>query len=251
MDEQKARLILRACRPGSEDRNDPEIAEALQEVEKNPELTRWFAEEQAFDRAMGAHLAAVPPPLGLKTRILAQGAEAAAPARPATRRWAFGLAAAVAAIFLVAQVVILWRTPKAIADLPAEYASEMASFIQLSPPLQMESSDLGRIKDWLAKKNAPAIKVPARLAALEPVGCRILSFRGHDVTLICFSREENRLAHLFVVDRAALPKMKSGDKPIFANKHGWMTATWVENDRVYMIAMQGGRAEIEKYLPSA
>src|ERR1041385_6888235 len=73
MNEQEARLILQACRPGDLDHSDPQIAEALGEVERNPELARWFAEEQAFDRAMAAHLQAVPAPFGLKTRILAQG----------------------------------------------------------------------------------------------------------------------------------------------------------------------------------
>ncbi len=54
-----------------------------------------------------------------------------------------------------------------------------------------------------------------------------------------------------MVNRAAIPNMKPGAKPNFANEHGWLTATWAEKDRVYMIAMQGGRAEIERFLPNA
>jgi hypothetical protein len=248
MDEQEARLILQAARPGDQDRNDPEIAAALQAVASNPDLGRWFAEEQAFDRVMAAHLKAVPPPYGLKTRILAHAAESA-PARK--RRWIVGLATAVALVVLLAAGVSLWRGPQAGASLPADYAREMTSFIRLGLTLEMESNDLGTIKNWVAKKEAAPMKVPAHLAALEPIGCRILSFRGHDVTLICFHREGSRVAHLFVVDRAAIPKMKPGDKPVFANEQGWMTATWAEGDRVYMIAMQGARAEIETYLPNA
>lgn len=248
MDEKQARLILQAARPGDQDRTDPEIAAALQAVAGSPELSRWFAEEQAFDRAMAAHLEAVPVPYGLKTRIVAQGAESTPSPK---RRWIFGLVAAVALVLLLAQGVSFWRGPKSGANLPADYAREMASFIQLSPPLEVESNNLETIKNWLAKKESTPMNVPARLAALAPIGCRILSFRGHDVSLICFHREGSRIAHLFVVDRAALPKMKPGDKPIFANEHGWMTATWAEGDRVYMIAMQGGRAAIESYLPSA
>jgi len=30
-----------------------------------------------------------------------------------------------------------------------------------------------------------------------------------------------------------------------------MTASWVENDRVYMIAVQGDRGAVQHYLPSA
>ena len=95
------------------------------------------------------------------------------------------------------------------------------------------------------------LTMPDRLAALHPLGCRVLSFRGQDVTLICFESEGNRLAHLFVVDSAALPQLKPGDKPVFANDNGWMTATWAEGGQAYMITIQGPRDELEKYLPSA
>ena len=88
-------------------------------------------------------------------------------------------------------------------------------------------------------------------AALEPAGCRILSFRGHDVTLICFHRDGNQLAHLFVVDRAALPKLKPGAGPIFSSEGEWTTATWAEKDRAYMIAVQGDRDAAQRYLPDA
>lgn len=41
---------------------------------------------------------------------------------------------------------------------------------------------------------------------MEPVGCRTLRYREHDVALICFKRGE-RLMHLFVVDETALPNL--------------------------------------------
>ena len=113
------------------------------------------------------------------------------------------------------------------------------------------SPDLGAIKGWLAKKEMPPPNVPPRLAGLQPVGCRILSFRGHDVALICFRRGEDRLAHLFVVKADALPGMKAGDAPVYADAEGWSTASWVENGRVYTIAVQGDRADVQGYLPSA
>lgn len=248
MDEQQARLILRAYRPGAQDQSDPHFAEALQETARNPRLAGWFAEEQAFDQAMAAHLAAVPAPFGLKTRILAQ---ARAPAPSSASRWTVGLATLAALLFLLAQVVSLWRnTTPASAALP-DYAREMVSFIQLDPPLEMKSSDLGAIKNWLARKETFSVEIPPDLAALQPVGCRILSFRGHDVTLICFHREGNQLAHLFVVDRAALPKLKPGGGPVFSAEGEWTTASWAGKDHAYMIAVKGDRAAVQRYLPDA
>ena len=246
MNEQEARLILQAYRPGA-DPDDPEVAAALQEAARNPELARWFAEEQAFDRAIAAHLGNVPAPFGLKTRILAQ---LGSPAAPHRWSWAVKLAGVAALLFLLTQVVSLFRPAVPEAQV-SNYAREMVSFVRLGGALDMESQDLGQIKEWLSKKEASPGFVPPRLAALQPLGCRLLSFRGQTVTLICFKRDNDRLAHLFVVDRAALPQMKSGAPPVFAGVGDWMTASWVENDRVYMIAVQGDRGAVQHYLPSA
>ena len=253
MTEQEARFILQSCRPRGEDKDDPQFAEALREAERNPELARWLAEEQAFDCAVAAQLAALPTPFGLKTRILAQAAP-----RSGRNPWSLAaiLAGVVALLFLAVQVAGLFR-PAAPSPAPAsasaeipDYVQEMVSFIRLNPPLEMKSHDLGAIKGWLAKSALPA-EVPPGLAALEPLGCRLLSFRGHEVALICFQREGDRLAHLFVVNRAAMPKMKPSDKPVFASSGDWMTASWAEGDRVYTIAVQGDRATVKRYLPQA
>ena len=246
MDEKRARLILESYRPGVDDPGEPEFAEALQEVAGNPGLAEWFAEEQAFDRAIAAHLEAIPAPFGLKTRILTH-----AEARPTSpyARWIVGLAGVAALLFLLSQVADIWRraAPESTA-LPA-YASEMVSFIRVPPSLGMKSGDLDAIKGWLTQKEAVLPDIPPNLAALAPVGCRILSFRQHDVTLICFHRGSDRLAHLFVVDRAALPQMKPGETVVFQREGEWMTAMWMEKEQVYMIAVQGGEAAARDYLP--
>jgi hypothetical protein len=248
MTEQEARFILQSYRPAVEDPHDPQIAEALRMAAENPELARWWEEEQAFDRAMATHLAAIAAPFGLKTRILAQ---AAAPATSRFTRWIVGLAGAAALLFLLAQVADVWRNAAPRAGALPDYASEMVSFIKVPPSLELMSGNLGAIQDWLTQKEALLPNVPARLAILDPVGCRVLSFRGHDVTLVCFQRGGDRLAHLFVVDRGALPRVQPGDKVVFQREGDWTTTTWVEGDRVYMIAVQGDEAAARQYLPHA
>lgn len=248
MTEQEARLILQSYRPAVEDPDDPEIGEALGMVAENPELARWWEEEQAFDRAMAAHLAAIPAPFGLKARLLAQ---ATVPTTSRFARWIVGLAGAAALLFLLAQVADVWRNAAPRVGALPDYASEMVSFIKVPPSLELMSGNLGAIQDWLTQKEARLPNVPARLAVLDPVGCRVLSFRGHDVTLICFQRGGDRLAHLFVVDRAALPRVHPGDPVVFQREGEWMTATFVEDDHVYMVAVQGDEAAARQYLPHA
>ncbi len=248
MDKEEARLFLQAYRPGA-DRDDSQMAEALRAADADPELSRWFAEEQAFDRAMAAHLEAIPAPLGLKTRIVAN---AAAPDEPRQWSWIVKLAGAAALLFLLLQVVSFFRTPAPVTAAVPDFAREMVSFIQLDPPLEMMSSDLGAIKGWLAKKELPPMDVPAPLAGLQPVGCRILSFRGQEVTLICFLRGEDRLAHLFVVNAHGPAGNEGGRGSRFMpTAKGWTTASWVENGRVYTIAVQGDRTAVQRYLPRA
>ncbi len=251
MDEQEARLILQASRPGDVDLNDPQVAAALQLAEQNPELVRWRAEEEAFDRAMAAHLAAMPTPFGLKTRLLAEAAPSPAPSR--WLRWIFSLAGVAAVLFLLLQVADFWRYPAPSEKLVSEWSSEMVSFIKISPPLEMESDNLGAIKDWVAEKKAAPVPadVPPQIAALQPVGCRVLSFRGHEVTLICFDRGDDRLAHLFTVDRAVLPELQPGAAPVYSSSGEWVTASWAEGNRAYMVTVQGDRAALQRFLPSA
>ncbi|CAN5521272.1 hypothetical protein BH18VER2_BH18VER2_11180 [soil metagenome] len=248
MNREEARLLLQACRSGEGDRDDPQMAEALREAERDPELARWFAEEQAFDRAIAAHLAEVPTPFGLKTRLLAQ---ASPPAAFRFSRWVIGLAGVAALFFLFAQVIGFWRGPSSTGTGLTEYSADMVSFIKLPPALEQESNDLETIQTWLARNEALRPAVPPQLAELGPLGCRVLSFRAHKVSLVCFQRDGGRLAHLFVVDRAALPQLKPGQAVVFQRVGEWITASWAEKDRVYMIALQGNEQAVQPFLPRA
>ena len=248
MDEQQARLILKAYRPGGQDESDPHFSEALREAERNPQLAQWFADEQAFDKAIADRLEKIPAPLGLKTRILANARVRTESTRS---RWLVGLATVAALLFLCAQIISFWRNPTPATGALRDYAREMVSFVRIPPRLDMETNDLAKIENWVAQKKSFSVVAPSALASLEPAGCRALSFRGHDVTLICFHRDRNRLAHLFVVDRAALPTLKPGQRPVFSTEGEWTTASWAQGGHVYTVAVQGDRAAVQSYLPSA
>lgn len=250
MTEQEARVILQSYRPGSDDPDEPQFAEALRETERNPELAEWLKEEQTFDCAVADKLAEVPEPLGLKTRILALHQQ---PERKSSS-WSLAaiLAVVAAVLFLCAQLLSLLRTTTS-ADTASvsNYSQEMVSFVRMPPPLDMMTENLGALQGWLTKNQTPPANVPENLRTLRPVGCRVLSFRGHDVALICFRRDPNHLAHLFTVDRAALPQIRAGQPPVFSTAGEWTTASWAEGNRVYLIAVQGDQEAVKRYLPHA
>ena len=245
MEKARAQSILAVYRPDNQDETDPFFAEAKAELARNPELARWFEEEHAFDRAISEKLADLVAPFGLKTRILASATPVA------TRQWSWTarLSLAAAALILLAQIIGLWHTQSQKTRTLAHYQQEMVSFIKLDPPLEVESHDLAKMQTWLGQENAPSkVDLPPRLAALQPVGCRVLWFRDHKVTLLCFQRGGDNLAHLFVIDRAALPKLKPGAKPVFAGEGEWMTASWAKEDHAYMLVTRGDRDTLLRYL---
>jgi len=72
MNNQEARLILQAYRPGGEDASDPLFAEALEQARRDPELQKWFAEQNALEARLQTRLErAIPVPRGLKSDLLA------------------------------------------------------------------------------------------------------------------------------------------------------------------------------------
>jgi hypothetical protein len=54
MNSLEAKFILEACRAGNLDAADPKVAEALQAMQSDAELARWFAATQELDRAAGS-----------------------------------------------------------------------------------------------------------------------------------------------------------------------------------------------------
>jgi hypothetical protein len=247
MTKEEAKRILAAYRPGDQDRLDSNFAEALQETERDAELAHWFVEEREFDRAVAAHIGSVPVPFGLKTRILANMTPRTDTKSRRVAAWAAAAIAAVA-LFFLAQVISVWRPPGQHSGAFSDYEQEMMSFVKLPPPLEMESAQIGPIKQWIVERKAPLAEIPPGIAAVETMGCRILYFRGYPVTLICFCHGQT-VAHLLMVDRGALPGQKPAKAPVVTSQADWTTATWVDQHYVYMIAVHDKPDAARQYLP--
>jgi hypothetical protein len=247
MTREEAKRILAAYRPGDQDRLESDFAEALLETERDAELAQWFADEREFDRAVASHLKSIPVPFGLKTRILANMASSTG----TKWRWLAPLAAtAAAALFVLAQLISVSRGSGQHSGSVTDYEQEMMSFVKLEPPLEMQSLEIGPIKQWLAERKAPLAEIPPGIAAVETMGCRILSFRGHSVSLICFCHGQT-VAHLFMVDCAALPALKARKPPVLSRQAGWTIATWADQHYAYMVAVHDRPAAARHYLPHA
>ena len=249
MDEKDARSILGLHRPEENELEDARFADAQRQAEADPTLAKWWAEEKDLDQLIAVKLGCTPVPADLKERLRSPG-EVPTVARVTWQRPL--LLAAAACLVALAVLFSVWRSPFQPAVSLNDYRDEMVGFVKVTPALELETSDLSRVKTFLQKRHAPfAFEIPQKLQDLQPVGCRTLRFRGHDVALICFRRENGKLAHLFVTDPAALPSLPKRDKPTYAADGEWMTAAWAQGEQAYLVMVQGDQAQLKKFVETS
>jgi hypothetical protein len=247
-DEASLRGMLSVHRGSDTEAIDPRFGEARRKAESDSALSQWWTAEQEQDRTITAKLASVALPPDLKARLLLPPRSFDAP----QRRWSRPVILAAACLIALAVLFGSWRGPFQPAVSLADYRDEMVGFIKVDPTLEMKSPNISQVTDWLQKNNAPSqLELPKKLQGLEPIGCRTLRFRGHDVGLICFKRKEGGLIHLFVVNRGALPGLQKFEDAQVAPERDWMTAVWEKGDMIYLMAAQGDQPAIESYLADA
>ena len=233
MNNQEAKLILQAYRPGGRDTFDPLFAEALEQARRDPELQKWFAEEQALDSQIQSKLrSAVAVPRHLKSNLLAL--------RKITRPvpWWFQpmkLAAAAAVVLLIGLAAFLLLPPK-----PTQlvlFREKMVRYsMQEHGHITFESPDIAKIQQWLQARGVDAnFELPAGLQGKPAQGCRVVDWNGHQATMICFVLEDGKHMDLFVMDRAGLPGFRESGAPQIVKTDGLTMATWAKGGKVYLL----------------
>lgn len=234
MNNEEAKLILQAYRPGGQDANDPRFREALEQAQRDPELARWFANEQALDSRISAKVkAAITPPAHLKAQLLAQTKIV----RPLVWWQQTLVKVALAACFVVLLTVgVVWFT-SARDEGFARYRATMAEFAgNKLDRLDLMSHDVTEVRRWLAQKESHGdLVLPAGLGGRPSLGCRLLDWKGHKVSLVCFELENKQVAHLLVVDSAAF-KDAPTESPVFNQVGNVATASWSRGGKTYIVA---------------
>jgi hypothetical protein len=239
MDNREARFILEAYRPGGQDAGDPYFTGALEQARRDPELAKWFEVERALDAAIAAKVQLSPVPVTLKADILA-GRKVVAVAPFWQRRTLWAAAAALIALLSLA---VLWQLRIA-AGRPqfAAFHADMSQFLNHIERLDFQNEDMAKIRHWLASHEAHTeIVLPPRLEGQPGVGCRVLEWQGHKVSLVCYylRPEDGRRIdelHLLVIDRDELRDAPPADAPLFATAGKWETASWSDDRHAYILA---------------
>ena len=260
--------LIEACRPASDDLEDPVLAPLAEQLAANPELADLFERLQHLDASLAEAFRDVPVPDGLEDRIntrlaaVRNGqkattedqpasesgagepvAEAAEPRRRFSRRWllAGGAVAAVAASLVLA-IVVPDRAPPVL-DRDEVLKAAKADF-----------------ENWIAQgrlpgKSEPPADYPLSRDINVPGGPQtpwrsINDFLGcqgvaYDLSL---GRRGAPRATLYVV-RATVPGLDNAppSKPS-SETGGRSVGAWQTDELLYVLVVQGGRRAYQSFL---
>ena len=241
---QDAKLVLSAYRPNGADARDPFFDEALDQAKQDPQLTKWFERQRAFDDVIASKLRFIEPPTGLHSAILT-----GLRTFTVNRRRPVAPRLALAAVLLVAMLVLaqVWLFTPSTRDRLNEFCSDCLA--QLNPTLQLdlESPDLLQTQEFIQTRQAPtAPAIPAPAATLLTAGCKTFAWNVQQVSLTCFKLPSGERLYLFVTDQKAFD-----DRPIstdFREIGQWHIAFQKANGVVMMWVSRASINEIKKYV---
>jgi hypothetical protein len=244
MNTQEAKFILQAYRPGGQDAGDPQFAEALQQARLDPELSTWFAAQTAFDAAATRALREVKAPHHLRESIIA-GRRVV----ESGITWQRPLWWAMAACFLfLLGIAGLWFVGGSFHG----YLNAMAAAAETPATaghLDVVTQDPKQIQGWLAdRKVATNYVLPAGLRDTPAMGCRVLTWRGHKVAMLCYMLKGSNHVDLFIARASEIPSPPANGQLQFSTTGQLTTATWTQGDKVYVLMSPENADFLKKYL---
>lgn len=244
MNRDEAKYVLSAYPVTGDHGDDSQFKEALLLAQQDPELREWFARERAADSVIARKLQTVCPPSDLHSQLIAARKVIPMPTRQVQVAWW----AAVAALVLVAFTLPYFRfSARHVAGLD-DFKSYVATTASTLDHLDLNTSDVAQIRDWLKKGSAPSeFVVPSGLAQSKRVGCRVFDWNGKRVSLICFALNDQKVAHMFIIDRSLLQNIPANEPVRFsAGEVGIATAVWSDGANAYVVALRDGAAELRR-----
>jgi len=246
VDSRQAKEILLLYREGIDRPDDPEFAEALALASRDPVLATWLEQQRAVRSALRASFKQIAVPEGLKEQIVS---ERRARMTLAFKRKAL-LASAAAAVLLIATAVVILNRPPGEDKHFSGFQSRMAGIVLRSYPQQMDlaTNDLGQIHQYLVKQGQPDYILPAALAKTAGTGCKLLTWQGKPVSMVCLNSGKNGKPRqpdlfLFIINQTAVPDPSSVSPRELVQVSKLSLLSWKQNGNLYLLGALGPQAK--------
>lgn len=250
MDRSQAKKVLALYRSDSPDAADPQIAEALEAAERDPELAAWFEQHRDTQAAIRAKFREIHVPPDLKRRIL----DAHVDHRKVIRLFGpMTLGLAAAAVIMIS--ASFWLFYPATDNPFLRYREHMARSVQRRIYFKdMVNGDLTQIGNYFRTNGAPTDEaLPANLLKLPIEGGTVVTWDNHRVSLLCLDGSDKGAAGkndiwVFVAHSIDIPKGPDKKNPTFEKIGNFMTASWAADNSIYLIVGGDTQQDLQKYL---
>ena len=231
MNSDAAKEILSAYRSGDRDGADPIFHEALNQMESDSELKKWFEEQQDLDRTIREKLATIEPPADLQAKILAR-----IRGEKVRRRFALPQVwLAAAAGLVVGGIALFYSIRQTGPDRFQEFKSDAMAMVsaQGGPTLDLWTSNVTETQSYLREHQAPYDEwLPNHLKSMETAGCRAFVWKDYPASLTCFRLPNGLLLHLVVISRDA---MRNANIPVGMKSMGDWHVMFQQKDGMLMM----------------
>jgi hypothetical protein len=238
-------------RSDSPDANDPQTAEALEVMRRDPDLAAWFEQHRSAQEAIRGKLKAIPVPPDLRRRIL----DAHVDHRRVVHLFGAPMLVGLAAAALIVITASFWISHSSDQQTFVHYRDRMARKVQRRVYFtSMVTGDQTQVSNYFRTNGAPTDEaLPKNLVKLPLEGGAIVLWENHPVSVLCLdAREkgatENNDVWVFIAKRADMTKLPDKKSTQFEKIGGLMTASWTAGDTIYLVVSRGDRQDLQKYL---
>jgi hypothetical protein len=227
----EVKRVLLACRSETSGAPESDVAAALEEVQRVPELREWWNAQQRFHSAAAESIRGVPVPENLRDRVLARTNIIHVHwwRRPAV----LSVAAAIVLLLLAAGILFQQQRPRD--DTLAIFRARMVGKVMRQYSMSITTNDLLQVRQHLASRQAPAdFQLPQPLTELPLMGAGVLSWRDRHVAMVCLDSKRKGMLFLFVVDAASLHGLPV--QPEFKPISSMNTVSWTAAGKTYVLA---------------
>lgn len=239
MNRERAKEILSVHRAGLDNEVDPEILEAYRMMDADPELAAWVEADRRFDAQFRQALSESPVP--------AQRLRSRSPG------WCWWGIAAAAAVLIGAGLVGLRRPAdrhQARFQATADFRDAMAYYAAGGFfTLDQQGGPLRELQAFMtARGGVIGEDLDRAFASSLPMGCKVIAWRAHQVSLYCFANDDHQIVHAFLIPADQLDSAAAAGLLEPRRLHGLETGGWIAGDTGYLLVASEPHISIEPFL---